>query len=58
MIKKFIVNCTTLKYNSNELTHYFHQVQLRLYVGADLYGWCDFCVYTCKGMSIEQIYIP
>ena len=38
-------------------THtYFHQVQLQLYVGADLYGWCDFYVYTCKGMSIERIY--
>ena len=37
-------------------THsYFHQVQLQLYVGADLYDWCDFCVYTCKGMSVQHI---
>ena len=26
---------------------YYHQVQLQLYVGSDLYDWCDFCIYTC-----------
>ena len=36
-------------------THsYYHQVQLQLYVGADLYFWCDFCVYTCKGFSVQR----
>ena len=34
---------------------YYHPVQLQLYVGSDLYKWCDFCVYTTKGMSIERI---
>ena len=39
--------------NSNiqlKKTHlYFHQVQLQLY------DWCDFRVYTCKGMSVQCI---
>ena len=34
---------------------YYHQVRLQLYVGSDLYKWCDFCVYTTKGMSIQRI---
>lgn len=37
-------------------THiYYHQVQLQIYVGADLYKWCDFCVYTHKGVAIQHI---
>ena len=37
-----------------KLTHaYYHQVQLQLYVGTDLYHWCDFCIYTCKGLSMQ-----
>ena len=35
---------------------YYHQVQLQLYVSADFCEWCDFCVYTIKGVLIEQIY--
>ena len=35
---------------------YYHQVQLQLYVGTDLYDWCDFCVYTCKGVSTQRIF--
>ena len=35
---------------------YYHQVQLQLYVGMDLYDWCDFCVYTLKGVAVERIY--
>ena len=34
---------------------YYHQVQLQLFVGADLYDWCDFCVYTTKGVAVERI---
>jgi len=38
-------------------THgHYHQVQLQLYVGSDLYSWCDFCVFTSKGLSITQIF--
>jgi len=38
-------------------THaYYHQVQLQLYVGSDLYSWYDFCVFTSKGLSITQIF--
>ena len=37
--------------------HYYHQVQLQLYVGMDLYGWCDFCVFTLKGIEVERIYL-
>ena len=29
---------------------YYHQVQLQLFVGMDKYHWCDFCVYTLKGV--------
>jgi hypothetical protein len=35
---------------------YYHQVQLQLYVGRDLYNWCDFCVYTPVGISVQRIY--
>ena len=35
----------------------YHQVQLQLYVGTNLYDWCDFCVYTNKGVSIEHIFL-
>ena len=35
---------------------YYHQVQLQLYVSADFCEWCDFCVYTTKGILIEGIY--
>jgi len=35
---------------------YYHQVQLQLYVGSDLYNWCDFCVFTTKGLSITRIF--
>ena len=33
---------------------YYHQVQLQLYVTSA--NWCDFCVYTTKGIAIESIY--
>ena len=35
---------------------YYHQVQLQLYVAADLCDWCDFCVYTTCGVAVERIY--
>ena len=34
---------------------YYHQVQMQLFVGTDLYDWCDFCVYTPKGIAVERI---
>ena len=35
-------------------THvYYHQIQLQLYVSSDMYKWCDFCVYTMKGVLSE-----
>ena len=38
-------------------THgYYHQVQLELYVCSDQCSWCDFCVYTTKGIIIDRIY--
>ena len=48
---EFKDSCVTLKPNHS----YYHQVQLQLYVGSDLYKWCDFCVYTTKGLSIQRI---
>uniref|UniRef100_A0A1X7V240 YqaJ viral recombinase domain-containing protein n=1 Tax=Amphimedon queenslandica TaxID=400682 RepID=A0A1X7V240_AMPQE len=35
---------------------YYHQVQLQLYVASDLCKWCDFCIYTKKGVAVQQIY--
>ena len=35
---------------------YYHQVQLQLYVASDICKWCDFCIYTTKGVVIERIY--
>ena len=35
---------------------YYHQIQLQLYVSSDMYKWCDFCVYTTKGILTERIY--
>lgn len=32
-----------------------HQVQLQLYVGADMYHWCDYYIFTCKGLSVQLI---
>ena len=37
--------------------HYYHQVQLQLFVGIDQYDWCDFCVYTPKGLEVERIWL-
>ena len=34
---------------------YYHQVQLQLFVGMDKYSWCDFVVYTTKGIAAERI---
>lgn len=36
---------------------YYHQVQLQLYVGLDLYKWCHFRIYTTKGIMVERISI-
>ena len=39
-------------------THeYYHQVQLQLYVGMDLYNWCDFCVFTLKDIEVQRIWL-
>ena len=35
---------------------YYHQVQLQLFVGSDMYGWCDFCIFTCKGLAVTRIF--
>lgn len=37
--------------------HYYHQVQFQLFVGIDLYDWCDFCVYMSKGTEVERIWL-
>ena len=36
--------------------HYYHQVQLQLFVIMDMYDWCDFCVYIPKGIEVERIW--
>ena len=37
--------------------HYYHQVQLQLFVGIDQHDWCDFCVCTPKGLEVERIWL-
>ena len=27
------------------------------HVGTDLYSWCDFCVFTTKGILVERIFL-
>ena len=34
---------------------YYHQVQLKLYVASDKAKWCDFCVFTLKGVCVQHI---
>jgi hypothetical protein len=34
---------------------YYHQVQVQLFVCSDKHHWCDFCVYTTKGIIVERI---
>ena len=37
-------------------THsYYHQVQLQLYVCGDKAAFCDFCIFTLKGVLVERI---
>ena len=35
---------------------YYHQVQLQLLVASDRAKWCDFCVFTLKGVCIQRIF--
>ena len=38
---------------------YYHQVQLQLYTVCKEYDWCqwcDFCIFTSKGISVERIF--
>ena len=34
---------------------YFHQCQLQLFVGRDMFEWCDFVVATERDLFIERI---
>lgn len=34
---------------------YFHQCQMQLYVGRDLFRWCDFIVATATDLFIQRI---
>jgi NAD-dependent dihydropyrimidine dehydrogenase PreA subunit len=35
----------------------YHQVQLQLFVSIDMCHWCDFCIYTLKGVAVEKIWL-
>ena len=35
---------------------YYHQVQLQLYVSEYRSAFCDFCIYTPKGVLVECIH--
>jgi len=34
---------------------YYHQIQLQLYVCGDKAAFCDFCIYTLKGVLVERV---
>ena len=36
---------------------YYHQAQLQLLVCMDMCHWCDFCIYTLKGVAVERIWL-
>ena len=42
-----------LKLDENH--QYYHQVQLQLFVASDKAKWCDFCVFTLKGVCVQRI---
>ncbi len=44
------------KMHLNRSHFYYHQVQLQLYVCGEMSEWCDFCIYTSKGVLVERIY--
>ena len=35
---------------------YYHQVQLQLYVTRSMAKWCDFCVYSLRGVFVQRIF--
>ena len=39
----------------NKNHSYYHQVLLQLYVGMDMYSWCDFCIFTLKGVAVQKL---
>ena len=43
------------KFTLKKCHQYCDQVQLQLYISSDLHEWCDFCVYTTKGLMIKCI---
>ena len=50
-LQKAIYTCSKSKRDHS----YYHQVQLQLYVTRFMAHWCDFCVYTSKGVVVERI---
>ena len=51
----FSFNGITIPYL--KLDHeYYNQVQLQLYVTKSMAKWCDFCVYSLKGVFVENIF--
>ena len=52
----FCGECVDGKFRLKQGHLYQHQVQLQLYVGGDLYSFCDFGVYTPAGIATERIY--
>ena len=43
-------------YQLNKGHQYYHQVQLQLFVTSDRAKWCDFCVFTLKGVCVQRIF--
>ena len=44
------------KMHLNRNHSYYHQVQLQLYVSEYRSAFCDFCIYTLKGVLVERIH--
>ena len=56
-VSKFYCHYKDGSFCLNDKHEYYHQVQLQLYVGMDLYHWCDFCVFTLKGIEVQRIWL-
>ena len=54
-IHLFIVLFTDNKLHLKSSHSYYHQVQLQLYVCGNKAAFCDFCMYTMKGVLVERI---
>uniref|UniRef100_A0A1X7SGF2 YqaJ viral recombinase domain-containing protein n=1 Tax=Amphimedon queenslandica TaxID=400682 RepID=A0A1X7SGF2_AMPQE len=54
--KSFFCEIVNGKIHLKNNHSYYHQVQLQLYVTRSKAKWCDFCIYSTKGISVQRIF--